>query len=156
MRLSIGVSIALLLLPVLGCSESVQPPPMYPVSGVVRYNGQPAAGVKVYLYPTSAPGVPQIPANPHGITDAQGRFAIGTFKEDDGAAEGGYQIILLWHPSVADSEEPSETDKLFGWYDAKNSKLTVQVKAGDNTIPTINIPALTGPPPESQGVPGRN
>jgi hypothetical protein len=61
---------SLLLVPLLltGCgkSESVK---VYPVSGQVMYNGQPAAGVKVFLFPTSAPMVPRIPSNPRGETD---------------------------------------------------------------------------------------
>lgn len=141
---------------VAGCDEKPAPLTFHPVRGEVTYNGQPAVGVRVYFYPTSAPMVPQIPANPHGVTGADGKFTIGTLSEADGAAEGGYQVILFWPQATPEGEEPSDTDRLFGWFDAKNSKLTFIVKSGANTLPAIAIPPLAGPPPESQGVPGRN
>ena len=69
------------------------------------YDGKPAAGVQVFLFPTAAPMVPDIPANPHGVTGPDGRFTIGTYADGDGAAEGSYQVVLFWPESTGDDEE---------------------------------------------------
>jgi hypothetical protein len=139
-----------------GCSDQAKTVPLHPVSGEVVYNNKPAAGVIVYLLPTSAPLPAGVPQNPHGVTGADGRFKISTLGTDDGAPEGSYQVVLLWRPESAESEEEVTTDKLFGWYDAKHSKLTVEVHPGGTSIPAFKLPAVNGPPPVSQGVPGRN
>jgi hypothetical protein len=93
--------------------------------------------------------------NPRGVTGPDGRFVLTTYADGDGAAAGGYQVILLWPPSAKGGEE-SETDRLLGWYDAAHSKLTAQVKAGENRLPPFELPAVSGPPARSEGVPGRN
>lgn len=142
-----------------GCSKSEERIPTHPVFGRVLYDGRPAVGVQVTLIPTDAPMVPQIPRNPHGLTDDEGRFTLSTFDEGDGAAEGGYQVVLLW-PSPADPEreglEEEETDRLFGWYDPAHSTISVRIKPGVNELPQWNLPKLTSPPPPSEGIPGRN
>lgn len=137
-----------------GCG-SPGPVPTHPVSGQVIYAGKPAAGVQVFLNPTSAPMVPDIPSNPRGVTGADGRFALGTYSAEDGAPEGGYQVILLW-PQKESPEDEEATDRLLGWYDGVRSQLTARVAAGNNTLPTINLPAITRPPEASAGIPGRN
>jgi len=139
----------------LGCGQSA-PVTVHPVQGQVNYGGQPAEGVHVYFFPTSAPGVGQIPAHPHGVTKADGRFNLTTFKAGDGAAEGGYMVILLWPPATKPNEEECNEDRLLGWYDAAHTKLSAQVKAGENTIPPFDLPIQTAPPEASRGVPGRN
>jgi hypothetical protein len=95
----------------------------------------------------------------HGETDAQGAFALTTYTPNDGAAPGGYQILLLWPAEAAEASEGEEstTDRLFNWYDAAHTKLAFTVKTdGNNVVPTINIPLLKGPPPEIEGIPGKN
>lgn len=146
-----------LLVMATGCG-SVGPVRCHPVGGQVLYDGKPAAGVRVYLMPTSAPVVPQIPANPHGLTGADGRFKLGTYGEADGAPEGGYQLLLVWTKPSDESANVEEegTDQLMGWYDAAHSKLTFNVKEGNNEIPVIRIKAISRPPQAAQGVPGRN
>ena len=141
----------------LGCGKANGPVPVHPVSGQVIYDGKPAAGVRVFFFPTSAPPVPEIPTNPHGVTGTDGRFTLTTYAAGDGAAEGGYQVILLWPQGDPEEEEgASDSDRLFGWYDAVHSKLTAQVKPGENVLPPFKLPAVSGPPPQSEGVPGRN
>jgi hypothetical protein len=138
-----------------GCGNEKGPVATYPVAGQVVYNGRPAAGVQVYFFPTSAPTVPAIPANPRGVTGADGRFTLTTYTAGDGAPEGGYQVILLW-PAETSGEEETNTDRFLGWYDAVRSTLTAQVKPGDNALAPFNLPAVTRPPEEAAGVPGRN
>lgn len=140
-----------------GCGkESSESVPTYPVSGKVTYNGKPAGGVQVFLYPTSAPTIPQIPSNPHGTTEKDGTFTLTTYREGDGAPEGGYQVILNWPAAKEDDDDEATTDRLQGWYDAAHSKLRAQIKSGDNALPPFNLPAITKPPEQLMGIPGRN
>jgi len=145
-----------LLASVVGCSNSA-PVPTYPTSGSVIYDGKPAKGVQVFLLPTSAPIVPQVPQNPYGITDEQGQFRLTTYGDFDGAAEGGYQVVLLWpDESAAEEAEGASQDRFLGWYDASRSQLTVNIKPGTNQLLPFKIPKVTRPPEELKGVPGRN
>jgi hypothetical protein len=142
-----------------GCGDSNGGPVVaHPVSGKVVYDGKPAAGVLVTFIPTDAPGIPRIPRNPHAVTAADGTFALTTFKEGDGAAEGGYQVVLSWpiSPDMEGPDEARDADRLLGWYDPLHSTVNFRVKAGTNEVPTFNIPKITQHPPVSQGVPGRN
>jgi hypothetical protein len=139
-----------------GCGKTDEAVAVHPVRGQVLYDGKPAAGVKVYFVPTSAPTLPRIPANPRGVTGPDGAFELSTFGDRDGAAEGGYQVVLLWTAPPAEGEEASDSDKLLGWYGPVHSKLTAEVKAGSNTLSPFKLPAVTKPPGEVQGIPGKN
>src|SRR5215212_9236098 len=112
---------ALALAVLAGCGSRGGPVRCHPVSGQVTYDGQPASGVKVYLIPTSAPVVPQIPANPRAVTAPDGRFSVTTYQEGDGAPEGGYQVVLVWTKPDPSSREEDDADRFLGWYDAAHS-----------------------------------
>jgi hypothetical protein len=129
---------------------------VHPVSGQILYGGKPAAGVHVYFYPTSAATIPEIPANPHGVTDANGKYSLTTFSENDGAAEGGYQVILFWPPEHAKNDGDSDSDRLLGWFNGVHSKLTANVKTGTNTLPAFKLNSINRPPEAVNGIPGRN
>ena len=138
-----------------GCGKP-EKVPVHPVSGRIFYDGKPAAGVHVFLYPTAAPGVPEIPANPHGMTGPDGRFTIGTYAEGDGAAEGSYQVVLIW-PAETDTDVEEPEDRLLGWYTVARSTLTATVPAGGTELELFKLPARKAPPAESGGgIPGRN
>lgn len=137
-----------------GCGKENVVISTHKISGKILYDNKAAEGVAVYLGPIAAPGVPDIPANPHGITDKDGRFNISTFGEDDGAALGKYQMMMIWVDQGSKLE--SRPDRFFGWYDAVNSKIMVQIKDGANEIPDIKIPVITGPPEAVNGIVGRN
>jgi hypothetical protein len=126
----------------------------HPVSGQVLYDGKPAAGVQVFFIPAAGGNAHGAPMNPHAVTGPDGGFAVSTFGAGDGAPEGGYIVVLLW-PKES-SEEESPPDQLFGWYDARHTTLTAKVAAGDNKLPPFELPAVKGPPPASEGIPGRN
>ena len=146
-----------------GCPASSnledQPVVPHPVTGTVMYDSKPAAGVVVTLFPMDAPMVPRIPRNPKAVTKDDGTFAITTFKEGDGAGEGGYLVVLRW-PGEADEkaegEAEQDTDRLKGWYDIKHSSFNIRVNPGDNHLPPFNLPKVTQSPPAVFGVPGRN
>lgn len=155
-RFRVLIALAISIVAFAGCDSRPRGVTTHRVSGQVLYGGAPAAGVHVFLLPTSAPTVPEVPNHPYGVTGTDGRFTLTTYKDGDGAPEGGYQVLLRWPPEVPEEEEKSKDDRLHGWYSATTSKLTVEVKPGDNQIPTLDLPVRKGPPPKSEGVPGRN
>lgn len=140
-----------------GCGGKPVRVATHPVDGQVLYDGRPAAGVQVYLYPTGAPGVPEVPAQPHGVTDADGRFRLSTYGNDDGAAEGSYIAVLFWPGEQGEDAEESSEDRLLGWYSAVHTKLSVRVQPGGNALPAWELPKKTVPAQEGGGgIPGRN
>lgn len=155
-RRTVAAVSAILL--VAGCDAKVEQVPVFPVTGQIFYEGKPAAGVQVYLMPTSAPTIPLIPSNPFGVSDPEGNFKLSTYGKEDGAPAGGYQVVLLWPDKREGTEESSEndTDRLLGWYGAVHSTLTAQIAEGANQLPPFRIPAVTKPPEAVAGVPGRN
>jgi glycine/D-amino acid oxidase-like deaminating enzyme len=157
MRRVLGL-IAAVTLVATGCDRAGKVP-VYPVRGQVFYDGKPAAGVQVYLFPTAAPGIPDIPTNPHGITGPDGRFALGTYSEEDGAADGSYQVVLIWPPENKGGEEHQESnqDRLLGWYTVARSKLTAIIPQSGVELPPFKLPVMkTSPSETSVGIPGRN
>ena len=60
------------------------------VVGTVTYRGKPVANADVSFMPMDASGRPAT-----GRTDAEGRFALGTFESSDGAIPGTYQIGII-------------------------------------------------------------
>jgi hypothetical protein len=114
--------------------------------------------VRVFLFPTAAPTVPEVPVHPHGTTGPDGRFTLGTYADADGAAEGSYQVVLFWPASESkDEAEASKSDRLLGWYTVARSRLTAAVKPGQNDLTPFNLPAVKVAPSESGGgIPGRN
>lgn len=146
-----------------GCPASSnledQPVVPHPVTGTVLYDGKPAEGVVITLIPNDAPMVPRIPRNPSATTKEDGTFAITTFKEGDGAAEGGYLLVMKWPGETdenAEGEARQEIDRLKGWYDIKHSSFDIRVQPGENSLPTFKLPKVTQPPPAVMGIPGRN
>lgn len=148
---------SLAVLAAAGCGKDGGPVTPYPVGGQVIYDGKPAAGVQVFYFPENAPTPPDIPANPHAVTGPDGRFTLSTFEDGDGAPEGSYRVILYWPLEKSDGVEVTDADdRLFGWYDSKHTKLKAKVRAGSNSPAVFKLQAMTGPPPASEGIPGRN
>lgn len=92
MRRCVGcVGCLLLSLPlVLGCGGSVAPPaPVYPVSGTVKYNGQPVVGADVTFYNAEAG------RSAFGRTNEDGEYQLSTFSSNDGAVAGKQVVTIL-------------------------------------------------------------
>ena len=148
------ITFCMVLLILVGCSQEKLPIPTQQISGRVLYDNKAAEGVAIYLGPIAAPTVPDIPANPHGVTDKDGRFIISTYGENDGAPKGKYQLMMMWVDESSKLE--SKPERFFGWYDSVNSKIMVDITDGENVIPDIKVPVITGPPEPVNGIPGRN
>jgi len=154
---AIGTLVAVGVLLLAGGCSKTDKIAVHPVSGRITYDGKPAVGVQVYLLPISAPSVPDVPANPHGVTGTDGRFTLSTFADGDGAAEGGYQVVLFWPLEPGEEEEQSKEDRLLGWYTGANSRISVNVPSGGIDFPVWELPVIKYPPRVGGvGVPGRN
>ncbi len=89
---------------VAGCSSDDEKlPPVYPVFGTVTYGGQPLAGATVVFRSTAdSSAKPAI-----GLSDAQGRFQLSTFGENDGVIAGQHSVSVSKMTSVEGGEKES-------------------------------------------------
>ena len=129
---------AILLLAIAaGCGKPpVEKPALYPVSGVVTFNGQPAAGVRVNLNPTDGPSR----ALPTAVSGSDGSFAVGTFAPGDGAPEGDYVVTATWPQSANPGGDAPEIDRLAGRYvNPAQSSVKVHVHAAPTNLPPIQL-----------------
>jgi hypothetical protein len=87
-----------------GCGQGAETGPVcYPVRGEVLFRDAPVAEAMVVFHPldATAPAVQR----PLGITDAEGRFSLTTFRTNDGAPAGRYAITVERRELVADGDE---------------------------------------------------
>ena len=79
----------------------------YPVSGTVRFeDGQPVPAGVIEFRPEGG-GV-----SARAKLDREGKYRLGTFEVNDGAAEGAYRVVIVQHfnvpPAAAASRLPPE------------------------------------------------
>ncbi len=86
-----------ILLPVMllaGCGRGPGPvaeiEKVVPVSGTLTYQGRPLEGYQVTFRPTDG----RRPAT--GVTDAAGKFTLGTNRAGDGAPPGSHKVAVVW------------------------------------------------------------
>jgi hypothetical protein len=78
-----------------GCSTSASDqwtkdrPQTFPAEGVVTYQGTGIEGASVTFAPKDRNGT-----SAYAITDAEGKFVLSTFGENDGAALGDYTVTI--------------------------------------------------------------
>jgi len=93
-----------------GCSSDPGPVaeevPSVPASGIVTYKGKPLADHRVVLMPSDG----RRPAT--GLTDADGKFVLGTNVPGDGAPPGSSNVSVAWEgPAMAgDAVDQSAID----------------------------------------------
>ena len=68
---------------------------VFPVSGQVLVDGQPAADCHVYLYRTFDDDHPHR-VSPLALTGPDGKFKVTSYITDDGAPDGEYIIGIEW------------------------------------------------------------
>lgn len=78
---------AVALLFTAGCQEGIA---LYPAEGLVQFeNGKPVRNATIELISKDkGPG-------PRGRVDREGKFQLSTFKPDDGAPVGEYQVVVV-------------------------------------------------------------
>ena len=111
----------LILMPTLAsCGDSGRVS-VYPVSGKVLHQGQPAAGANVIFHATDPSGNSSSVPIPRGTVRADGTFELSSYEEGDGAPAGTYDVTIIWPPVTADpNADPEsaggEADRLRGRY----------------------------------------
>lgn len=112
----VGCLTAVLCLVTAGCGSQVGPVPdvvsVVSVSGTATYQGKPLPGYQVTFLPVSG----ERPAT--GVTDADGKFTLGTNNAGDGAVAGPNKVAVVWvAPDLADDtmatpiDDPSKLPK---------------------------------------------
>ncbi len=82
------VTVALILGTMAGCSESIDRPKTFPVSGKVTYKGQPVTRGTITFQPDQGQAaVAEI--------QSDGTYHLSTFGEADGAAAGHYRVYVI-------------------------------------------------------------
>jgi hypothetical protein len=94
-------------LSLVGCGggpPDVKHPDRTKMSGTVMMNGAPVEGATVTLHPV------QKGTAAFGITDASGKYVLGTFEKADGAIPGEYKVSIQKMSAEASGPQPSPGD----------------------------------------------
>lgn len=123
-----------------GCSSGYGPQAeqvaTVPASGTITWKGQPLSSFRITLHP---PGN-QRPAA--GVSDADGRFVLGTNAPSDGAVVGTHKVSVIWEQPVDDGlgtapvdaaalKPPVDLPAKFA--NPETSGLTLEVPAGGSS-----------------------
>jgi hypothetical protein len=116
---------------------------VFPVSGKVTVNGQPAAGAHVVFYGATpdltGPGTPA----PDGTTDENGEYRLRSYDPEDGAPAGEFKVTVEWPepiPPNVDQEMYRPKDRLKGRYsNPDKSGLKRTVPEGGGELPPIEL-----------------
>jgi hypothetical protein len=131
-RLALAVVSLVACAVVAGCGPSE--PPLYPVSGTVKFaDGKPAPGC-VVEFTSEAEATKGM--NARGEVQPDGSYQLKTVvngKEKDGAVAGPQKVIVV--PPPASSSGPAPLTIPLRYAEAKSSGLTFEVKPGPNAYP---------------------
>jgi hypothetical protein len=122
---------------------------VYPASGKVIIQGQPASGVLVVLHPAEGSLAAQKGVQPSGTTKEDGTFQLSSYEQDDGAPPGEYTATVQWFqqsaapanggPALPAGFAPP-TDRLQGKFkDPRNSPWKITISEGENDLKPIEI-----------------
>lgn len=121
-----------LLLALTGCG--VRQPALHPVTGTVRFEGQPAArfAVEFSSEDTSTKGISAI-----GVADPEGRFVLETRqagRQKQGAVAGRHRVVVLPPPAFGE-ENTTILPVPLRYADYRTSGLTADIQPGqDNEV----------------------
>lgn len=130
---------ALLLLG--GCQKAQRQKAVHPVRGQVKFQGQGVKDCRVIFYPLDDP---EDMERPEAYTDAAGYFEVAARRNEKGAAEGRYKVVLVWRDRNDDPETsdqrwkgPNKLPSKFG--SPNTTDLVVEVKPGPNELPPFDL-----------------
>lgn len=114
----------------------------YKTEGTVTLNGKPLSDAHVWLLPKEKSHQDaSLVVRPQGRTGRDGKFALTTYYQEDGAPAGEYDAIVLHgenDPDAAAEDSKAKTVRAavpMKYKDAKTSGLLVSIKNGPNVIP---------------------
>lgn len=140
---------SMLLLPLLlGCKgqgEALARDPVNKVTGTILVDGKPEPMVAVKLIRVGDPDEKATSSKmlvPGGLTNAEGRFSVGTYEygaDADGAPAGDYKLTFHWG-MINLMNGRYEGDKFNGKYaDPEKSERTVTVAGAPVDLGTIEL-----------------
>lgn len=140
-----------------GCGPAVEErPPLHPVQGMLKVNGQPAEGAMIVLHPLDGQSFDSRGSRPRATVNADGTFELTTYQSGDGAPAGDYHVSILWFDNP-DSDSPN--DRLGGRFaNPESNGLHVTIEENKSLIDPIHldgVPLVTaqtspGPPDYDQ------
>ena len=125
---------------------------LYPVSGHVTYQREPAVGATVFLRRTG--GDPLNEPMIMGLVQEDGAFTLVCGSLGNGAPPGQYDVLIEWKRSSNQTRGLTQRvpDKLKGRYaDPVHPRLHAVIKAENNCLPPFELmdedhaPDTTGP-----------
>ncbi|HEX4069989.1 MAG TPA: hypothetical protein VHX68_02425 [Planctomycetaceae bacterium] len=117
--------------------------PVFPVKGKVMMDGQPMAGATVLFYPTQEFPKGAAQQRPRAVVEDDGTFQVSTYGTNDGAPAGEYKVTVSWKGDTEGltseqlQELPEKAPETV--QHSRSSKLRVEVKNGDNPLPTWDL-----------------
>jgi hypothetical protein len=131
-----------LLVALCGCGSS-QPAdrvPVFPAAGKVSFDGRPLTGAFVVLHPKAAADGKTAP-RPHAQAAADGSYTLTSYEANDGAPAGDYTVTIELRPIVKNGGDyaPGPNVLPARYSRETSSPLTVQIAAGSNTLPDLQI-----------------
>lgn len=115
---------------------------IYPVSGVVKVDGNPTPGVMVIFCPVDAADAVK-KLRPYAFTDAEGKFQLTTNEKGDGAPAGHYKVLLQWvsnSPPTPTGEITMGDDRLHGRYmNLEKTQFAADLKEETNNLAPFEL-----------------
>lgn len=106
-----------------------------PVSGVLTYQGEPLQQHEVIFYPTDGRRAAV------GLTDAEGRFSLGTNKAGDGAPPGMHKVSVKFLPVTAEDLESMAPSDASGYLRKPKIKISGKLSNPETSGLTQEVPA---------------
>jgi hypothetical protein len=126
-----------------GCSEEGPglKVPVYPVTGTVTFQGEPASGAFVVFHPRTPPKPGDVPSSPRATVRPDGTFALTTAVEGDGAPAGDYAVTVEWLKPVKQGNDmvpgPNVLPKSHA--EAATTPLAASIHGSDNALEPFAI-----------------
>jgi hypothetical protein len=120
-------------------------PRVYPVAGIVKFEGAAADGAKLVFHPlgktAASAGKNAVPAAITARTRSDGSFAPTTFDPHDGAPAGEYRVTIEWRKLVGSGEDLAIGPNVLPpqYADPDASPLKVTIAQGENRIPPFEL-----------------
>jgi hypothetical protein len=117
-------------------------PRLYPVTGLVKFEGELVEGAKLTFHPVSSAAVKgaataQQPVTLYAMarTGSDGKFTLSTFGSADGAPAGEYRVAIEWRKLVGSGEDQAIGPNILParYVDPETSglKVTIQKRANE-------------------------
>lgn len=136
--------LTVLILSSLGCGGGEKPPPLFPVSGKVTYQGKPVPGAKLAFIPANEdPKRPSAAGRASGETDADGEYELAWGVDQIAGSPAGKFKVIIFAFQAVDDQHDSETKPpslIPEKYDSPiTSGLTATVNEDDDNVVNFNL-----------------